>query len=63
MCGPHGFLSKGLVGFYVNVERHTTAGRMDVLIQTSDYIYILELKVNQTAAAALQQMVRICLLF
>ena len=44
-----------LLGFYVNVERHTTGGRMDVLIQTQDYIYILELKVNQTAAAGLQQ--------
>ena len=44
-----------LLGFYVNVERHTSNGRMDVLIQTPDYIYILELKVNQTAAAALQQ--------
>jgi hypothetical protein len=44
-----------LLGFYVDVERHTTGGRMDVLIQTPDYIYILELKVNQTAAAALQQ--------
>ncbi|MBO4801258.1 MAG: ATP-binding protein [Bacteroidaceae bacterium] len=44
-----------LLGFYVNVERHTTGGRMDVLIQTPDYIYILELKVNQTATAALQQ--------
>lgn len=44
-----------LLGFYVNVERHTTGGRMDVLIQTPDYIYILELKVNQTAAVALQQ--------
>lgn len=44
-----------LLGFYVNVERHTSNGRMDVLIQTPDYIYILELKVNQTAAVALQQ--------
>ena len=44
-----------LLGFYVEVERHTTSGRMNVLIQTPDYIYILELKVNQTAAAALQQ--------
>ena len=44
-----------LLGFYVNVERHTSNGRMDVVIQTLDYIYILELKVNQTAAAALQQ--------
>ena len=44
-----------LLGFYVNVERHTSNGRMDVLIQTPDYIYILELKVNQTADAALRQ--------
>ncbi|MBQ7443304.1 MAG: PD-(D/E)XK nuclease domain-containing protein, partial [Bacteroidaceae bacterium] len=44
-----------LLGFYVNVERHTTGGRMDVLIETPAYIYILELKVNQTAAAALRQ--------
>ena len=44
-----------LLGFYVNVERHTSNSRMDVLIQTPDYIYILELKVNQTATAALQQ--------
>jgi hypothetical protein len=44
-----------LLGFYVEVERHTTNGRMDVLIQTSQYIYILELKINQTADVALQQ--------
>ena len=44
-----------LLGFYVNVERHTTGGRMDILIETPDFIYILELKVNQTAAVALQQ--------
>ena len=44
-----------LMGFYVEVERHTTDGRMDILIQTHDFIYILELKINQTAAVALQQ--------
>ena len=44
-----------LIGFYVEVERHTTNGRMDIVILTSDYIYILELKIDQTAAAALQQ--------
>ena len=44
-----------LMGLYVDVERHTTDGRMDILIQTPEYIYILELKINQTAAAALQQ--------
>ena len=44
-----------LLGFYVDVERHTTDGRMDILLQTPDYIYIMELKVNQTADVALQQ--------
>ena len=44
-----------LLGFYVQVERHTSHGRMDVTIQTKDYIYILELKVDKTAEEALQQ--------
>lgn len=44
-----------LMGFYVDVERHTTDGRMDILMQTSDYIYILELKIDQTADTALRQ--------
>ena len=44
-----------LLGFYVDVERHTANGRIDVLMQTPDYIYIMEMKVNQTADAALQQ--------
>lgn len=44
-----------LLGFYVDVERHTANGRMDVLIQTPDYVYILELKIDKAAAEALQQ--------
>lgn len=44
-----------LMGFYVGVERHTSRGRIDVVMQTPDFVYILELKINQTAAAALQQ--------
>jgi len=28
---------------------------MDIVIQTPQYVYILELKINQNAAAALQQ--------
>ena len=44
-----------LMGFYVDVERHTTDGRMDILMQTSDYIYILELKIDQNADVALRQ--------
>ena len=44
-----------LMGLYVEVERHTTNGRMDMVIQTPDYVYIIELKIDQTAAVALQQ--------
>ena len=44
-----------LMGFYVDVERHTSDGRMDILIQTPDYVYILELKVDQNADVALRQ--------
>ena len=44
-----------LLGLYVDVERHTTDGRMDILMQTKDYVYILELKINQSADIALQQ--------
>ena len=44
-----------LLGLYVDVERHTTDGRMDILVQTKDYVYILELKTDQSADAALQQ--------
>jgi len=44
-----------LMGFYVQVERHTSRGRMDVTVQTRDYVYIMELKVDKTADEALQQ--------
>ena len=44
-----------LMGFYVEVERHTTDGRMDIVMQTPQYIYILELKLDKTADEALAQ--------
>ena len=44
-----------LLGFYVQVERHTTNGRMDILVQTADFVYIFELKINQSADVALKQ--------
>ena len=44
-----------LLGLYVEVERHTTNGRMDILVQTKDYIYIFELKIDQSADAAMKQ--------
>jgi len=44
-----------LLGFYVEVERHTTDGRMDILMQTKDFVYIMELKIDQNADVALRQ--------
>lgn len=44
-----------LLGYYVQAERHTSKGRMDITLQTKDYIYILELKVDKTVDEALQQ--------
>ena len=44
-----------LLGEYVEAERSTSNGRIDLLLQTSDYIYVIELKIDNTAEAALQQ--------
>ena len=44
-----------LMGEYVEVEKATSNGRIDVLLQTKDYIYIIEIKINDTVDAALQQ--------
>lgn len=44
-----------MLGLYVEVERHTSDGRRDILMQTREYIYVMELKVNKTADEALQQ--------
>ena len=44
-----------MIGFYTEVERHTTDGRIDMFIKTADYIYILEFKLDKSAEEALQQ--------
>lgn len=44
-----------LLGFYTDVERHTTDGRMDMLVQTKDYNYIFEFKIDKSADEALAQ--------
>ena len=44
-----------MMGFYVNVERPTSDGRMDMVIQTADFVYILEFKLDGTADEALKQ--------
>ena len=44
-----------MLGFYTQVERHTSNGRVDVVLQTPDYVYIFELKLDGTSREALQQ--------
>ena len=44
-----------LLGFYVEVERPTSDGRMDMIVKTDDYIYIFEFKLDKSADEALQQ--------
>ena len=44
-----------LMGFYTQVEYHTNNGRIDLVLQTSDYIYVMEFKLNGTAEEALCQ--------
>ena len=44
-----------IMGFYTQVEFPTSDGRMDVIIPTSAYIYIIECKLDGSAEEALQQ--------
>ena len=44
-----------LLGFYVEVERPTSDGRMDMIVKTADYIFIFEFKLDKSADEALQQ--------
>ena len=43
------------MGFYTQVEYHTSNGRIDLVLQTPDYIYVMEFKLHGTAEEALQQ--------
>ena len=49
------FIIFRLVGFFCEVEHPVAGGRSDVVIKTNKYIYVLELKVDQSAEVALQQ--------
>ena len=49
------FIVFKLVGFYVKAEYHTSQGRIDLVLQTDKYIYVMEFKLDGTAEEALQQ--------
>ena len=44
-----------LTGYVVDVEVHTPKGRLDIVMLTHTRLYIIELKLNKKAQAALQQ--------
>ena len=44
-----------LLGAYVDVEVRTPMGRVDMVMRTATTLYIVELKLNQSAEAAMQQ--------
>lgn len=44
-----------MLGFHVAVEQVTSQGRIDITVQTRDYIYIIELKLDKSAEEALLQ--------
>ena len=49
------FILCRLLGVYVRAEYHTSQGRIDMVLQTKDYTYVLEFKLDGTAEQALQQ--------
>ena len=44
-----------LLGRYVDVEIHTSTGRIDLVMNTGKTIYLFELKLNKSAEVAMQQ--------
>ena len=44
-----------LIGCYTEAEYHTAVGRVDLVVKTPDYIYVMEFKFNGTAEDAMAQ--------
>ena len=44
-----------LIGYYVDVEVHTPRGRVDVVMRTAHTLYIIEVKLDKSAEAAMKQ--------
>ena len=49
------FIVFKLLGFYTRAEYHTSQGRVDLVVQTDNYIYVMEFKLEGTAEEALRQ--------
>ena len=44
-----------LLGRYVHCEVHSAKGRADCIVETAEYVYIFEFKMDKSAKEALQQ--------
>ena len=49
------FIVFKLIGFYVKAEYHTSQGRIDLVLQTDKFVYVMEFKLEGTAEEALRQ--------
>ena len=49
------FIVFRLTGLYTQVEYRTSKGRIDLVLQTGDYIYVMEFKLDGSAEEALEQ--------
>jgi len=43
------------MGFYTKAEYHTSEGRIDLVVKTDKYCYVMEFKLDGTAEEALEQ--------
>lgn len=49
------FIVFRLMGFYTQVEYHTSRGRVDLVLQTDCFVYVMEFKLDGTAEEAIRQ--------
>lgn len=49
------FIISRLMGFYTQAEYHTSEGRIDMVIKTQKFCYVMEFKLDGTAEEALEQ--------
>ena len=49
------FIVFRLTGLYTQVEYHTSRGRIDMVVQTADYVYVMEFKLDGSAEQAIEQ--------
>ena len=49
------YIVSTLCGLYTKAEYHTSAGRIDMTIETADYVYVFEFKFEKSADEAMKQ--------